>query len=153
MTRTYFSIAAAGICLAIVLVVASSHYYHPTYLPSDACGLARFRLNQGSQFSNAYHYRDAYNASVLGLKANETCRDEPIKIVNEGFLLSTKAIAGHFLSRRDSSRDLNGAINLLERCREMTLKSGRAVSNICEKQEQSDIETRLQFQTHHISMP
>lgn len=91
-----------------MLLIGSLHRpYSRAPLSSDACGAARFRLNQASDFSNAYRYRDAYDASLLGLKADETCRDVRAKIVDQGFLLSTKAMAEYFLSRGDFSSDLN----------------------------------------------
>lgn len=150
----YLFIAVGLICLVITLLIASVHHrYHWTPLSSDACGVARFRLNQASDFSNAYRYRDAYDASMLGLEADETCRDGRAKIVNQGFLLSTKAMAEHFLSRGDFSTDLNHAINVLERCRAMAPKLDRTVAGLCEKQEQSDIETDRRLRTRQIFIP
>ena len=139
----YFSIATAmGLA---TLAIGAAFHYHRTPLPNDACSVARLHLNQASKSSNAYLYSDAYDAAVLGLKADRTCRDEDAKVVNEGFLLSTKAIAEHFLSRGDSANDLNRAIDLLKRCREIAPKLGSAISDLCEKQHQSDIQTQARF--------
>jgi hypothetical protein len=139
----YFLLVPAITCFAIVIVVASRpHHLDRAPLSGDACGAARFRVNQASDFSNAYRYRDAYDASLLGLKSNESCRDKLTKVVNEGFLYSTKAISEYFLSRGDSSNDLNHAITVLARCHEMASKLDWTISDRCMKQEQSDFETR-----------
>jgi hypothetical protein len=147
----YLSIAAVTIGLAITVVIGSlSDHDHHAPPSNDVCGVARFHLNQASQFSNVFSYRDAYDAALLGLKANRTCNDRSANLVNEGYLLSTKAIAEYYLKKGDSSADLNHAIELLERCREMAPRLGRAVSDLCEKQEQSDTITRGRLQEQSI---
>lgn len=151
---TYFFIGAAAIILSILLFL-TFHPHRQPYAPplSDACGIARLRLIQSSDFSNAYRYRDAYDAAVRGLKANAACGDRNAEVVNKAFLLSTKAISEHFVSRDDSSIDLSRAIRLLERCQQMRSKLGPDVSERCKAQEQGDIVTQGRFQTHQISLP
>jgi hypothetical protein len=85
---------------------------------------------------------------MRGLKANQDCKDMRVNLVNAGFLLSTKAIAEHFLKKGDSASDLKRAMDLLERCREMAPTLGRVLSNLCEKLEQNDIVTRARFDMH-----
>lgn len=127
----YFLIAAVIFCLAIVAFIVSfahqyvrgpiaqvSHHYDSVPMSSDACGMARFRLNQASHFSNAYLYREAYDADILGLKANQKCRDENAKFINEGFLSLDKGncgifpLAGRLLNR---SRSCTKALRPLPR--------------------------------------
>jgi len=145
------SIAAVTVGLAITAAVGSplGKDVQPSRY-SDACGVARSYLNQASQFSNTYSYRKAYDAAVVGLRANHTCKDARLFIVNEGYLLSTKAIAEHFINKGDSSRDLNRAIDLLKRCRTMAPTLGRTVSDLCAQQEQNDIVTRERFATRQV---
>jgi hypothetical protein len=143
------SIAAVTVGFAISAVLGSlSGHDHHRSSSHDACIAARSYLNQSSRFSNAYSYGKAYDTAMRGLKANQDCKDMRVNLVNAGFLLSTKAIAEHFLKKGDSASDLKRAMDLLERCREMAPTLGRVLSNLCEKLEQNDIVTRARFDMH-----
>lgn len=151
LKRTYLSIATIALALAVLVAFGTLYDFNrQTPHSSDGCGVARFQLNRASEFSNVYQYRDSYDTALVGLRANQSCKDDTTKLVNEGYLLSTKAMAEHFLSRGNSKADLDDAIKLLARCKRMAPKVGRAVSALCEKQEQSDIQTSEQFEKRDL---
>ena len=144
-------IAAIFVGLAVTAAIGSpSAQNDHASRYNNACRVARSYLNEASQFSNTYDYRKAYDTALVGLRANQRCKDARLFIVNEGYLLSTKAIAEHFIKKGDSAGDLNRAIDLLKRCRDMGPTLGRTVSEFCRKQEQNDIVTRERFETLQV---
>lgn len=156
MTRpvVYLVIASSAIVASLVAAVLLPQRGERGVVVTDACMIARAQVNQASAFSNSYKYRDAYNAVLVGLRANMKCNSEQTKLVNQGYLLSTKAIAEYaFSARADSSADLDRAIKFLQRCRDMPPKLGRTISDLCRKQEQSDIQTRRQLGVRQITFP
>lgn len=149
--RIYLLIASIAVVLTILVVALLAHPHDDVAAVTDPCGVARAQVNQASALSNAYKYREAYHAALAGLRADEKCRDEQTRLVNQGFLLSTKAMAEEAFSKRgDSSADFDRAIKLLQRCRDMTPKLDNNVSDLCGKQEQSDIQTRHQLSVRGI---
>lgn len=150
-----FRITTVAIIGALMVVGTSScaHHAQPVQTAVEACGLARFDLDQAIDKANVSHYRDAYADSLRGLEATKSCKDRTAGLVDEGFLLSMKAMTEHFVTHEDYSRDLDRAQALLERCRKMESKVGLAMSARCEAQEQQNDVIRSQFETHSMTIP
>ena len=137
----------------MVLVVSLFDYHRFAAVSTDSCGVARANLNRASDYANAYKYRDAYKATLLGLAANKKCLDVPATLINGGFLLSTKAIAEYaFQQRGDSAADLKHAIDLLDRCQRIVPKLRGKASDLCAKQERRDIDTQRQLTKKQITV-
>ena len=150
-----FVFVATTIVLAVLVLFVFFHWSQKRRTPfaGDSCTVARLYLNEASDFSNRYRYNDAYNAADLGLRANRTCTEAEQNLINEGFLLSTKSIAENVLSRGNSKFDLDRAIHDLERCRKNEPTLGRAQSDMCEKQIESDEQTKRNEAQTHITLP
>ena len=80
----------------------------------DACTQAlAFEKTASSDGASA---QARYDASVLGLAANQRCSDAQMKLVNEAYLLSMRAPAEHDLKIGDWRRDYARANMLLTQC-------------------------------------
>jgi hypothetical protein len=90
-------------------------------------------------------HRAAYNAAVAGLAANDKCDDETAHLVNEGYLLSMKGFAEHYLSVGDSRTDFNQANALLVECQTRPGLYGTRTGAGCETQEQYNIRAQTNW--------
>jgi hypothetical protein len=95
-------------------------------------------------FNNGRHYRAAYNAAVSGLAASEQCNDS-MRNMHNGFLLSVKGMAEHYLPDGDSQTDLNQANALLVKCQTTPGLYGTHDAAFCETQEQANISWQVEW--------
>jgi hypothetical protein len=95
--------------------------------------------------SDGASHRAAYSAAVAGLAANQKCDDETRHLVNEGYLLSMKAFAEHYLSAGDSRTDFNQANALLVQCQTHPGLYGTHTGAGCETQEQYNIRVQTNW--------
>lgn len=96
--------------------------------------------------SSSSSHRTAYAAAVNGLAANEKCTDEDEHLIREGYLLSMKAFAEHYLSAGDSRTDFNQANVLLVECQTRPGLYGTRAGAGCETQEQYNIRAQTNWE-------
>ena len=85
-------------------------------------------------------YTRRYSAAVSGLTANESCGNEDVRLVNEGYLLSMKAFAEHYTRGDDEwHTDFNQANQLLVECQTKPGLYGTRIAAECETQEHYNI--------------
>jgi len=84
-------------------------------------------------------YRVAYRAAVAGLAANEKCTDDNEHLINQGYLLSMKALAEHGLGDEEWRTDFNQANQLLVECQTKPGLYGTRPAAECETQEKYNI--------------
>lgn len=113
--------------------------YGPSAAAVNYCDRADTYERQAVADDTAGERRSAYNNAVSGLKANDQCTDESEHLVNEGYLLSLKGLAEHYLSEGDSRTDLNQANMLLVQCQTKPGLYGTSEGAGCETQEQNNI--------------
>lgn len=105
----------------------------------DYCGKATSYERKAMSDVDASNYRAAYDLAKKGLSANANCANDDDQIVNEGYLLSAKGYAEHFLPEGDSRTDMNQANQLLVECQTRPGLYGTHVAAQCESQEQNNI--------------
>jgi hypothetical protein len=89
--------------------------------------------------SDGISHQAAYNAAVAGLADNEHCSNDDQHLINEGYLLSMKGMAEHYLKDGDSQTDLNQANALLVECQTRPGIYGTHTGAACETQEMNNI--------------
>jgi hypothetical protein len=109
----------------------------------DYCGDANAYEDKAfDYFNNGRHSRSAYNAAVSGLAASAEC-DDSMRNMHNGFLLSVKGMAEHYLPEGDSQTDLNQANALLVKCQTTPGLYGTHDAAFCETQEQNNISWQI----------
>ena len=93
------------------------------------------RIAASSGISNSRQYA----AAVSGLAANARCDDEVDHLLNDGYLLSMKAMAEHHLSQGDWRTDFNQANQLLVQCQTKPGLYGTRIAAQCQTQEHYNI--------------
>jgi hypothetical protein len=76
----------------------------------------------------------SYDAAVAGLEANKRCKDAPMSLTREAYLLSMRAAAEHALNVGNWQRDLTRANMLLEQCTGTNREIPRSVGDNCRTQ-------------------
>lgn len=111
----------------------------PVRAAHDYCADATSDSNKAVAHEKAGDHSASYAAAVAGLAANERCDDDDEHIVNEGYLLSDKAFAEHYLPQGDWRTDFNQANALLVECQTRPALYGTHEGAGCETQENYNI--------------
>ena len=91
-----------------------------------------------------FSHQASYDAAVSGLNYFEQCDSEEA-FVTQGYLLSVKAMAEHYLSSGDSRTDFNQANALLVKCQTTPGIYGTHRGAQCETQEHNNISTQMNW--------